>query len=314
MNDTPRTAYILQVHKNPNQINTFIQQLISDKLADVFVHFDKKNIEQLVGHIQASEHVRILPRSIDCEWGDISQVDTTILLLKEVLASKNKYDFVCFRSGQDLLVKNGFKDFLMANQTKIFMKLRDVKKNNLGLIGTKWPKIARKRYTSVHPIRVYRRIVLSLYSRGIKISPNTNQLPKGYSLYTGSQWFCIPLDVARYIIDFLEKNQWYYHFFQNTMCPDEWFFQTLIMNSPYKKNVVNNNLLFLKWGKTLSERNSPQDLTTADIDLIDRSGCFFARKFDETIDHEVIQHFANRVKFNTFTREEEEKKVFNSIK
>ena len=54
--------------------------------------------------------------NIDVKWGDISQIDATILLLKKVLDTQKSYDFVCLRSGQDLLVKNGFRDFLLNNK------------------------------------------------------------------------------------------------------------------------------------------------------------------------------------------------------
>ncbi|MBS4179132.1 beta-1,6-N-acetylglucosaminyltransferase [Lederbergia citrea] len=299
MNTTPRTAYILQIHKNSEQVNKFINQLIADDLADVYIHIDKRSYNQLHAKIIPSPNVKILQQRIVCEWGDISQIDTTLLLIKEVLASKNNYDFICLRSGQDLLVKNNFKDFLLENKSKIFMTLRKVSRGNKGLMEINFPKFARKRYTSVHPARIYRSVLQSLYRRGINISPNANQLPKEYSLYNGAQWFSIPIEVARYIIEFLDRNEWYYKYFANTLCPDEWFFQTLIMNSPYKVDLINNNLMFVKWGDTLSTRNSPQDLTYKDIQLIEESSYFFARKFNEKVDKLVIDYFAGKVTFDS---------------
>lgn len=292
-----KTAFILQVHKNPDQVNKFIRQLVSDDLADVFVHIDKKNYQDLKGKIESGPNVKILHTSIDCEWGDISQVDTTLLLIKEVLASNKHYDFVCLRSGQDLLVKEGFKEFLLANRRKIFMTFRKMDRKELGLMKINWPKFTRKRYTTVHPIRLFRRLLLSLYRKGINISPKFIKWPKENSFYKGSQWFTIPLDVARYIVEFLEENKSFYKYFKNTLVPDESFFHTLILNSPYKEDVMNSNLYFFKWGETLSDRNSPQDLTSSDINMIENSQQFFARKFDETTDKAVIQYFVDHVKF-----------------
>lgn len=294
-----RTAYMLQVHKDPNQVNKFIQQLISEGQADVYVHIDLKAYEQMYDKIVKSPNVKVLQESICCEWGDISQVDATILLIKAVVASKNKYDFVCLRSGQDLLVKNGFKEFLVNNQNKIFMTVRNetISRQNLGLMEIKWPKVMRRRYTSAHPFRIYRRILQSLYRKGINIYPNTKSWPKEYSFYCGAQWFSIPFEVAKYIHEFLETNEWYHKFFENSLIPDNWFFQTLIMNSPYKTEVVNDNLMFLNWGQTLSERNSPQNVTSNDIQLIEGTEKFFARKFDESIDESVVNYFSNKISF-----------------
>ncbi|WML59310.1 beta-1,6-N-acetylglucosaminyltransferase [Neobacillus sp. PS2-9] len=297
MNSSPRTAYILQIHKNPDQVNKFINQLISGDQADVFVHIDKRNYEDMNKKIIKSPNVKVLQKSIVCEWGHISQVETTIHLLREVLASKNKYDFVCLRSGQDLLVKDGFKDFLLNNKGKIFMDFINITWKNEGAMRINWPNITRKRYTSAHPFRIYRRTIKALYDKGINLFPNTNYWPKEYSFYCGSQWFTIPSNVANYIIEFLDNNTWYLQYFKNTYTPDEWFFHTLIMNSHFKCDVVNNNLLYLRMGEKLSERNSPVYLTSKDINIIENSNQFFARKFDDTIDYSVVEYFAKKACF-----------------
>ncbi|MFJ5713891.1 beta-1,6-N-acetylglucosaminyltransferase [Neobacillus sp. NPDC093127] len=297
MNSSPRTAYIIQIHKNPDQVNKFIKQLISEEQADVFVHIDKRNYQNLKEGIVKSPFVKVLQQCGICEWGDISQVESTIRLLREVVASKGEYDFVCLRSGQDLLVKDGFKDFLINNKGKIFMTLGSVGRFNSGLMEISWPKFMRKRYASFHPARFFRSIVLALYRKGINIFPNPYKLPNGYSLYKGSQWFTMPYDAAQYIVQFLDENEWFYKYFEHSLVPDQWFFHTLIMNSQYKTAVMDNNLLFLKWGETLSSQNSPQDLTSEDIQLIVKSNEYFARKFDENIDSTVINYFAEKVKF-----------------
>ncbi len=61
--------------------------------------------------------------------------------------------------------------------------------------------------------------------------------------------------------------------------------------------LVNNDLLYLRWGETLTERNSPHDLTSKDIKLIEESNCYFARKFDENIDQSIVAYFANTIRF-----------------
>ncbi|CEG28636.1 beta-1,6-N-acetylglucosaminyltransferase [Bacillus sp. B-jedd] len=304
MGIAPRTAYILQIHKNPDQVNKFIQQLIADDQADVFVHIDRKNYENMNRKILKNPHVKVLRQSVNCEWGDIGQVDATLLLLKEVITSQNDYDFVCLRSGQDLLVKDGFKSLLTENRGKIFMNYRKMEDQHLGFMRMKWPKTARRRYTAAHPIRLYRRLLLTFYSKGLNLTPNTNNWPKEYSFYKGSQWFSVSFEAAKYMMNFLEDNPWYYTFFEHTLVPDESFFHTLIMNSPYKHAVINNNHMFLKWGETLGERNSPQNLSVADIQAIEESNDYFARKFDENIDSRVIEYFTERVAFSNDQKKE----------
>jgi len=298
MSSTQRTAFILQIHKNPSQVNKFIHQLVAEDQADVYIHIDRRQHSTMKEELTRSKNIKVLEQSIICEWGDFSQIDTTILLLREVLDSRQPYEFVCLRSGQDLLVKEGFKDFLVENKGKIFMEFFDITWKNKGVVKMNWPKITRKRYTKAHPFRIFRRIIKALYDKGITLFPNTHYWPKEYDFYRGSQWFTIPIEVARYMIDFLEENKWYYNYFKDTYTPDEWFFHTLLMNSPYKSAIIKNNLLYLRMGERLNERNSPVYLMEEDIPLIERSGKFFARKFDETVDSTVVEYFANKVKFS----------------
>lgn len=288
-----RVAYMLQIHNRPEQVNKFIKQLLSGDEADIYIHIDQKSYQSIKGQIIEGPHVMVLPESIDCEWGDISQIDTTLLLLHAVMASNKSYDYVCLRSGQDLLVKDGFHDYLSENKGSVFLNYRSMT-NELALVELSWPKITRRRYTSAHPVRIYRRMIQEFHRIGLTLLPNRNYWPRDYSFYKGSQWFTIPFPVAKYIVEFLKENEWYHQYFENTLIPDESFFHTLIMNSPYKDDVVNDNLLFLKWGVTLRDRNSPQYLTEEDIPAIEKSEHFFARKFDEKVDSTVVDYFTRK--------------------
>ena len=294
-----KTAFILQIHKNPNQVNQFIQQLIQNDLADVYIHIDKKS--NIKDEIIKDSHVHILEEQLNCEWGDISQVDCTLLLFKEVIKSGIDYDYVVLKSGQDLLVRDGLKDLFLEADDQIYIKIKEETRRslNMGLMMINWPKIARKRYTNRHPVRMIRRLLLLLYRRGIHLFKNKNYWPEHYHFYNGSQWFSLPLDVVKYILDFLDENKWYYQFFKNTLCPDEWFFQTLLMNSPYKSKVINENFVYLKWGVELEKRNSPELLSEMDIKDIGASKKFFARKFDEKYNQAVIDYYVKRYSFQS---------------
>ena len=73
-------------------------------------------------------------------------------------------------------------------------------------------------------------------------------------------------------------------FFERVLIPDELFFQTLIMNSPLRETVVNDNLRFLDW----SREPAPAVLGVHDLDRMIESGKLFARKFDVTVDADVL--------------------------
>ena len=304
MDSMPRTAFLLQVHKNPEQVNGFINQLVSGHQADIYIHVDKRSREEFEAGLHAGPRITLLKESIECEWGDISQVNATLLLIREALASNQNYDFLCLRSGQDLMVNPGFKQFLRENRNKIFLSYRKMERDELGLMKIRWPKASRKRYTTPHPIRLFRRGLLSLSRKGVNLFPNKKKWKEEFSFYKGSQWFTIPVETARYIIDFIEENKWFHEYFTHTLVPDESYFQTLLMNSPYRDLVVNSNLYFVKWGETLSGRNSPQTLSEADIPAIERSGGFFARKFDSMMDPAIVDYFVRRIQLKGEQEEE----------
>ncbi|HEY2420386.1 MAG TPA: beta-1,6-N-acetylglucosaminyltransferase, partial [Neobacillus sp.] len=199
---------------------------------------------------------------------------------------------------QDLLVKNGFKEYLMNNKNKIFMNAYyvDKKEPHASFVNVRWPKLARRLYVNpFHPYRVLRRAIASLYGLGLNLLPNKSRLPNNFSIYNGSNWFCIPIHVAQYIIEFIDDNKWYYETFKNSLVPDEFFFQTIIMNSKFKSDVVNHNLMYIKFGETLKGRNNPITLRMEHINIIKNSNEFFARKFDESVDNQVIDYFSKEI-------------------
>lgn len=195
-------------------------------------------------------------------------------------------------------MKNGLKEFLLNNKNKIFMTsvLINRDSSDAWFLNVNWPKVVRKQYNMLHPFRLFRRGIMFLYSLGWNFSPNNYEFPKELSFYHGSSWFCIPVETAKYIIDFLKQNEWYYSAFKNALCPDEWFFQTIIMNSKYRSDVVNDNLVYLKWGHNVKNRNHPITFTMGDVNLIKNSNQYFARKFDQNIDETVIEYFVNSIK------------------
>ena len=80
-------------------------------------------------------------------------------------------------------------------------------------------------------------------------------------------------------------------FFEHVFIPDELFFQTIVTNSPLADTVENDNLRYLDW----SREPAPAVLTRDDLDAIGASGALFARKFDETVDAEILDLLDARI-------------------
>ena len=67
-------------------------------------------------------------------------------------------------------------------------------------------------------------------------------------------------------------------FFRSVLCPDEMFFQTLVMASPFAARVVARNYRYVQWPAG-SSRN-PQVLVEDDLARIRASGAHFCRKLE----------------------------------
>ena len=100
-------------------------------------------------------------------------------------------------------------------------------------------------------------------------------------------------ECARYLVDFMEENATLRRF--ATLCwgPDEFLFATVIMNSPFRASVINNNYRYMDW--SLGGAN-PKLLTMEDFGSLRSSDMLFARKFDMVVDSEVLDKIDTLIK------------------
>ena len=292
-----RIAYIILCHKNPNQINHLVNELIT-KNSDVFLHIDlKSNIKD---EIIKNKNVHILPKeeSFSIAWGSVNMIKATLNLIKSAKKQDKNYDYICLLSGQD---------FPIVSQQDITNRLRkDTSINYINIVDKNTKEYSRykKLYELWYPkwitknnlfIKIIKRIYMILtggfsYTFGfIK-----RKKPFNFDFEFGSQWWCLTSQCAYYILDYCDKHPEYIKYYENTIIPDECFFQTIFMHSPFNNN-YSDNLTFVNWK---DNRRSPETLTIQDYGKIkekSKTKCF-ARKFDEEIDKEIIKKIKNKAK------------------
>ncbi len=116
--------------------------------------------------------------------------------------------------------------------------------------------------------------------------PRLGRVPLGMQPYGGSQWFCLPKKHVERILDILDEHPEVVRFYQHSFIPDEMFFQTILMNSELRDEVINDNKRFTDWSKKCVP--TPAILLSEDLTRLERSGMFFARKFDPDIDPRIL--------------------------
>ncbi len=276
-----KIAVLLLCHRFPKQINNFIDCFDHDRF-DIFIHVDAKSDIQPLIH--KNENVYFLPddKRISIVWGSYSMVEATLNLIKYAYRFY-KYEYYWLCSGQDYLIINSERiyDLLMKNESNYISIVASRNNPQVGLVNKGLDKRCEVFFPSwMIGRKLWQRIILRLYliiTGGIKHTFGVirRKTPCGFKVYFGSQWWCLNHRFIKWIINFLNNYPEYELFYKSTVCSDESFFQTLIMNSPYNKN-INDELLYVKW----KGKGSPETLKNEDYDDIVKSNKVIVRKID----------------------------------
>jgi len=291
-----KIAILLLCHKNPTQINMFIDLMQNDSF-DLFIHVDKKS--DIVDQIKKSNNVYFLPdnKRIDVGWASISQIKATHNL---ILFAKKKceYDYYWLCSGQDLPLKNcqQILDFFISNNNKNFINLIPSKHNGLNKENNYDKRNAiyyydffmgREKWKSV-----IRRLYVALTGGYLYTFPWFKRKYKNFRFYFGSQWWCINKETMNWIIEYEKNNPDYFVYYSHCSTPDESYYHTLVMNSPFALN-RNDYLHYIIWNNGAS---SPQVFTINDKNILEKTNLLMARKFDMNVDAEIISWIINKNK------------------
>ena len=283
-----KVAFLMLCHKNPKQINLLLKALKHPQI-DVFIHVDSKN-ENIREDIEKSDGVYLLPKKdcVDVQWAQFSEVKATLNLLN-VAISKGGYSHYFLISGQDFPLKSIGKIVRFLNERK-----------DENFIDCALIKRFEKRNDIYFPRMVIGRRIWQKILKGILVysTGGWNQTfsiikrlkPANVQYYFGSQWWCLNDAMVKWIYNFLENYPEYIKLFKHSLCPDECFFQTLVMNSPFA-NTTKPYLHYIKWEKG---KSSFKTLTTIDYEELKKAEKLIARKFDINVDAEIIERLRMR--------------------
>ncbi len=112
------------------------------------------------------------------------------------------------------------------------------------------------------------------------------EMPCGLKPYGGSAAFCLHKEHISYILNSLDKNPNIIRFFKHAGYSDEVFFQTILMNSSFKSQIINDDRRYIDWNRSVG--GHPKYLTGTDFEKIMSSNKFFARKFSVRQDPDIL--------------------------
>lgn len=276
-----RHAYLIMTHGSFPILEKQLRFLDSDN-ADFYVHVDAK-----AGEIDTDRFCSLPRRSrvtfidrIDVRWGDFSQVEGELALLKASAAAG--YDYYHLLSGVDVPIKSRayIEQYFAERAGTNFLKFQasEISEHDL----------ARVKY--YHPFQH-----MNIRSRALrKLLREASRLPQrlvgtdrtrsypGVVFQKGTNWFSLT-DEAVHLV--LSQEALIRRFCRSSCCADEIFVQTVIFGSPLRHTLADHAFendfrsccRYVDWS-----RGDPYTFTDGDLDELVFAGAdyLFARKFD----------------------------------
>lgn len=271
-----KQAILIIGYKSINNIIRIINYF--DDNFQFYIHIDKKSKADLTPlYAIKNKNVNIY-KEYKVYWGGVSIVKVTLLLVKKALENKDNTYFHLI-SEQDFPIKPVHYFYKLAEKNKNYLDYKElpikVWDGNGGFDRIYYYNFYDEINARNFGIgRLLRNIVYIQKAIGIKrkYSP---LLPK---LFGGSNWWSLTREVLQYVIK-ASENKSLLDRMKYTFASDEIYFQTVLINSPYFKDIINQNLRYIDW--EFRDGNSPAFLDISDFDKIILSDNIFARKFNE---------------------------------
>ncbi|MCH5315866.1 MAG: glycosyl transferase [Eubacterium sp.] len=281
-------AYMIIAH-NQFELLKILIKMLDDARNDIFIHIDAKvNDFDFTEFQNLTHHSKLVfTDRISITWGDFSQVKAEMILLKSAIENESAqapYSYFHLLSGVDLPIKTNdeIHNFFSVNNGKEFIHFS---KNELS------PEF-ENRIKYYHFFRKKRNLFFKILAQIIlkfqKLIGINRLKDNALIVQKGANWFSITNAFAKYVISKCDEID---KIFNYSYCCDEVFLQTIFVNSPFKDNLFmpncdNNHFAcarLIDW-----KRGNPYVWQKDDYDLIKSSPCMFARKFDMSVDTEII--------------------------
>ncbi len=267
------------VHKNPDQVERMIRALSHEDF-DFYLHIDAKAEMSDFVHLAALPRVYFIKKRFWVRWASYRFTEAIMQGVREILTTPREYDFINLLSGQDYPIKpvGDIYNFFARHVGFSFLSFERE--------GSNWWSHAIQRVEKYHTTYFDFKGQYKLQAIINGLLPK-RKFPLPYTLYGGpnGSWWTMGTDCATYLIDFIDKHTKLHRFSQFTWGSDEFLIATILMNSPLKDRIVNNNYRYIDWSEGGA---NPKTLTITDAPKLRQTQKLFARKFDTDYDDEIL--------------------------
>lgn len=268
-----RIVYVILAHQLPDQLVRLVRRLNTPS-ALFLIHINRRSDDAVLETARAGlaelDNVVFLRRH-KLYWGGFGHVGATIEAIDELDRRSTHFDYVALLTGQDYPIKpvSVIERTLAQSGGRSFMAY--------DRLPGGWED-GMKRITRWHERRLG-------VPRGWHLSlPVPRRFPRGLVPYGGSSYWWLTREAVEHVRRFIAEQPRAYRFFKHVDVPDEIFFHTVVMNSSLRDCVVNDELRHVDWTRD----PMPWVFGADDLATLRRSPKLLARKFDLTLDAEIL--------------------------
>ena len=270
-----KIACLIVTYTSAKQTKRMVDKLNNGDF-DFYIHVDKKLALDTHQILFNTPNVYFIKKKVDIKWASYTSVMATFNGLKQIEASGIKYDFVNLMSGQDYPIKSAkyISNFFSKHKGKQFIHYKNF---------DEWTG-AQGRIDKYHfaDMNFAGKFVVQSF---VNLFIDKRKVPGNIKPYGYSTFWTLTLDCALYIVKYVENDLDVQQYFKYTFGSDEFIYQTVVMNSVYKPDVINNNYRYVDWS---DGGFRPKFLKTEDYNKLITSDCLFARKFSIDVDENIL--------------------------
>lgn len=268
-----KIIYSIVCHVNAEQVIRLIKNIYSEENI-YYLTLDLKTpitfYKTLKKYFANYKNVYLVNK--DVEWGRWSQVQVVLDVMENALKIDAGWTHLINLSGQD---------FPLKKQEEIMKELSE---------KTDFSFLEGKHFSPEHE-HAHRIFSMRQWGEKNRNQPRLDLLYPELKFYKGSQWMILSRNFCDYIIN-SEFSKKFQTLFKKSFIPDESFFLTIGANSPLANKIIWENKRFIYWKEGPAH---PEIITMDYLPQLITSDCYFARKFNDKIDKDIIDELEKRL-------------------
>ncbi|MDB5256294.1 MAG: glycosyl transferase family protein [Chitinophagaceae bacterium] len=289
-----KQALLITAYKDFDHLTDIIQ-FFDDESFECYIHIDKKHFpnETVVQKIRSFRQVKFVSDYYTVNWGGRNHLRSCLLLAEEALKNSDTIYFHLI-SGQDFPIKDlaYFKSFATQSDRRDYLTYHKMPYKNWVHGGMN--RVEYYNFYDIFDAKKNAQWIVRFIAWQQKIGFKRRISSRVPPLYAGDTWWSLTKETLQHVIDYTSKQPYLLNRMKYTFCAEEMYFQTVIMNSPYATNVVNDNLRYIDWtsGRSVSPAH-PAVLDNTDFDKMKNSTALFGRKFESPVSDKLKQMLKN---------------------